>query len=94
MIIDEKYGTCYYASSPLDINHQITKDFPTNRVKAPLVKAEASGYSDVHTNTCYGDFQVGFSQVALTHGHCVYQPSDDMLDSFCLIPKCLSVHLS
>ena len=46
-----------------------------NSGEAPSVVADASGYSNAPTRTCSIKFQVGFSHVAFTHGHCfIYQP--------------------
>jgi hypothetical protein len=48
---------------------------PQNPGKAPSVLADTSGYPNAPTRTCSRDFQVGFSVVAFTHGHCfIYQP--------------------
>ena len=58
--------------------------------KALSVIREASGYLSAPTRTCSRGFRVGYSLVVLAHVHCVNLPSNDMLDSFCSVSKCLT----
>ena len=75
---------------PPHLTLAIKQRLPENPSKAPSVIAGASGYPNAPIRTCSGDFQVGFTLGAFTHGHCVYLPSKYMVDCFCPIPKCLT----
>ena len=62
--------------------------------KAPSVIAGASGYPNAPTRTCSGDFTCEFQLSSFHTWSSFYLPSNDMLDSFCPIPECMTTHLS
>ena len=71
----------------------ITKVFPKKLDTTPSVIVEASAYPNLTTRTCYGGFQVGLVK-SLLHMFIVLSTNQWMLHNFCLIPKCLTTHLS